>query len=466
MVRKVNMMFLARYFLISAAVVTALLTSCANESSNEDRKREDNERQFNRLKLADGYFFGYVEISDNQIVPLGLDLTTTRNPVNGDDSPALSAAMRIGLFGGVTMSSRAASFDWGSGRLSISFEKQAGIGSGSSESGASGPTSRGALELRGIMRDGDFVEAVIDGPNRGIRRVSLTKNGAKLFSDRAAYRYQVSFRETIAGTSRTTISQMELKPLIETHMAPLTSELPMLAAYDASFKFPGTAIVPQTVNDVIYDPLDGYIELRLRENSKIRVENVALTKESISLGIDLWKPASPFIGSIIEGATAIGSATFESGFPGLGLAEPAPLAELPPKYYKGIYKTPQNPQAFPAVASLEYMNSQGTNSAEYPFAYFPKFRLKVLICSGGRPYKENTYEMIALDQMAGTARLWDIRQGSNSGADIGYSTNWEEIVARFTTSSSGTIDPRDPQLKLQSQGSDGAVDCSDTKKPR
>lgn len=461
-VREVNMLRISRSIFIAIVTTATLLHGCAKESSTEDRRREENERELSRLNLASGSYFGYVKVDEEKLVPLELELTPTRNPTNGDDNPELSAAMTIGLFGGITLSSRMTSFDWGSGKLSISFDR-------ASSAGPSGMGGRGSvLELHGNLTDGEITNAAINGPNGGTRPVILAKNGPKLLTASEKYRYQISFSDSALLNDLTpqssTTAQLSLKTLVTPRVAPATSDLPYLPPLEASLRFPGLAIVPQTATDVIYDPLDGFIELQLRSDSKIRIENVYLSQSVLTSGIDKWQPESIVTGSVIHSANMIGSAKIESGFPGIGLVEPMPLADLPPRYFKGTYKSEQNPVSFPMIASIDYINSQGVNSGEYPFAYFPKLRIKILICSGGRPFREGTYDMTALNPLDGTARLLDIRTGNSSGIDLRYLNDWSEIIGRFITSSTGAIDTRNPQIRMKPLEEGGATDCSGTLK--
>jgi hypothetical protein len=435
---------------------------CAKETSAENRKREETERQFNRLEKATGSYLGYALTGDDQITPLELDLSAARNPVEGDDNPALTATLRIGLFGGVRISSRSVSYDWGSGKITASFDRSGAGASAVPTNGAAGLGSGGSrnspLELRGILRDGMIESAEIDGPNTGKTPVQLSKAGPYLFSDQRSYTYQVTFG--------TTPAQIDIKPLVSPRAAPGTSDLPFLPPLEASIRFSGSAIVPQTATDVIYEPLAGFLELQLRADAKIRVDDLFLTRSAVQTGLHGWTPPAQYAGQVIQGAAVVGDARFSANFPGLGVAPPDTLRQLPPRYFTGTYRGNQSPVEFPAIASLEYLNTQGTNSAEYPFPAFPKFRFKVLVCSGGRPLKEGTYDMSAMNPLDGTARLIDTRNTVVSVLDLRYVDDWNQLIGRFTSSSSGAIDTRDPQLRVSATSGIGNVDCSFTAEAR
>lgn len=442
----------AKIIMISVVSITV---SCARETSKEDRKREETERQFNRLDRATGSYLGFVAVDDDRIVPLELDLSTVRNPVEGDDDPALTATLRIGLFGGVRISSRSVSYDWGSGKISASFDRGAAggtVNSGLSPAMGTAGMRGSPLELRGVLRDGTIESAEIDGPNSGRTAIELSRTGPYLFSDQPSYTYRVSFG--------TTPAQLDIKPLVSPRAAPGTSDLPVLPPLEASIRFSGSAIVPQTATDVIYEPLTGLLELQLRADARIRVENIFLTRSATQTGLHGWMPPTNYEGQVIQGAAVIGDASFSSNFPGLSLTNPGNLSLLPPRYFTGTYRGSQSPVEFPAIASLEYLNTQGTNSAEYPFPAFPKFRFKVLVCSGNRPLKEGTYDMSAMNPLDSTARFIDTRNTVLSVLDLRYLNDWNQLVGRFTSSSSGAIDTRDPQLRISAASGVGSVDCS------
>lgn len=442
---------IAKFLAVSVVFVAS---NCARETSAEDRQREQSDRQFNRLDKAAGFYLGYVVVSDEQIVPLELDLSTVRNPVAGEDDPGLTATLRIGLFGGVRISSRAVSFDYGSGRISIGFDRGNGAGTvspGSNAVSGGRVTAGSALELRGTLRDGVIDSAEIDGPNTGKIPVELSKTGPYLFSDQPDYSYRVSFG--------TTSAQLDIKRLVSPRAAPGTSDLPVLPPLEASIRFSGSAIVPQTASDVVYDPLTGLLELQLRPDARVRVDRVFLTSTVTRTGLHGWMPPSKYEGQVIQGAAVVGDASFSDNFPGVGLTNPDPLQQMPPRYFLGTYRGNQSPVEFPAIASLEYLNTQGTNSAEYPFPSFPKFRFKVLVCSGNRPLKEGTYDMSAMNHLDSAARFMDTRNSVISVLDLRYTNNWNELVGRFTSSSSGAIDTRDPQLRVSAVSGIGNVDC-------
>lgn len=442
--------------LLMVATILAV-QGCARETSSEDRKREESQRQFNRLDKATGSYFGYALTGTDRITPIELDLSAARNPVEGDDNPALTAALRIGLFGGVRISSRSVSYDWGSGQITASFDRggpgTANMPANGGTAGMGGPRSS-PLELHGTLVDGRIESAEIDGPNSGKIPLELSKTGPYLFSDQQSYTWQVTFGSTPA--------HLDIKPLVNPRIAPGTSDLPFLPPLEASIRFSGSAIVPQTATDVIYEPLAGFLELQLRADAKIRVEDLFLTRSAAQTGLHGWTPSTPYAGQVIQGAAVVGEARFSANFPGLAVALPDSLRQLPPRYYTGTYRGSQSPVEFPAIASLEYLNMQGTNSAEYPFPSFPKLRFKVLVCSGGRPLKEGTYDMSAMNPIDGTARLIDTRNTVISVLDIRYIDDWNQLIGRFTSSSSGAIDTRDPQLRVTAASGIGNVDCNFT----
>ncbi len=110
------------------------LAGCAKETSEEERQREQTDRERSRLQKGVGTYYGFVSVDESKIIPLSLDLSVNSNPQDGNANPSLSAAVRMGLFGGVVLSSDQTSFDAGNGRLSINLLKKGGLPAGGAAS--------------------------------------------------------------------------------------------------------------------------------------------------------------------------------------------------------------------------------------------------------------------------------------------------------------------------------------------
>ncbi len=413
------------------------VAACAKETSKEERKREETERQYRRMQKAEGHYAGFVAIDGTRLVPLSLDLTTNRNPKDGGDNPTLSASVRIGMFGGIVVSSNAVSFDWGNGRFSVSLAKQ---------KLAPDISGTAPLEIRGVLVENAVSDGVIEGPISGSHAVSLAKDGPNLFTEQDHYNYQTQVSDVALTGDMVANSQLSLKRLALPHVSPSTSDLPSLPAFDASIRFANLGVVPQVATDVLYDPILGFVELQFGANTVLRVDNLYLNRDVLSMSLADWKPDQVYAGNIVHGAAVYGHIKIGSDFPSLGLTDAVTVPELPPKYfigtYKGLVKT------LTAMASLEYQNTRGTNSAEFPFSYFPNFTLKVLLCDGPHRFTLESYDLSAMDQIRSLARF----QNANGIFDIKFTPGWKALEGKLKKAgATGSIDAKDPQLKITAQ---------------
>ncbi len=423
-----------------------IFVSCAKETSEEERKREQTDRERDRLKKAVGSYFGYVTIDDNKIVPLSLDLSINLNPQEGTDNPTLAGALRIGMFGGVVLSSDQTSYDAGNGRISVNLSKK------SSQSGGAAAVAGNAgapLELHGFIRDGKLVDGSLEGPHSGSRKVTLTDGGQNLFSEQVSFNYSTQISDAQTVGSLTPNAQLSLKrSTIQRPSILSSSDLPQLPGLEASFRFKSLGVSPQPASDVLYEPIKGFIDMQFAQNMTIRVENIYLTNDVLNTSLTDWRPAKESAGVLIKGSAISGHVRFGSSFPGLGLESPENADGKPPQYFAGTYQPLGSPTVFRSIASLEYQFSQGTNSAEYPFPVFPKFQLRLKICSGAQVVKEGTYELSALDQVKGIGRFIDSRPGQKSLIDIQYNENWTSLSGKYSDGNTGPIDTSNPQLYL------------------
>lgn len=460
--------FRYRSILVSAlSCMNVVFFSCAKETSKEERRREESDRQFRRLQKAEGHYDGFISIDANRIVPLSLDLSANRTPANGSDNPSLTASVRIGLLGGVTLSTSIVSFDWGNGNVTISLPKQA------PEAKSDGPAKQvrastntnefslvaaappsAALEIRGSINDDGLANGVIDGPISGNHPVTLLKEGVNLFTaaDRFTYQTQISSASLLGGEV-VNKSQFDLQRLTGTHPASNSSDLPSLTSFQASIRFADLSTVPQNATDVIYDPILGLMDLQFGSTTTLRVENIFLNRNALNVALSDWHPDAPSTGRVFLGASQYGSIRIGSEFPGLGLTNPPAIGDVPPKYYAGRY-VGQDPNAPPiiAIAKLEYTKTQGTNSAEYPFASFPMMTITIQTCSGGGKLHEyREYLTTAFDQIRNTVRFGRSNHSDPEdpvSLDFAYTAGWQTIVGKFSASGAGGVDVANPQLTL------------------
>lgn len=422
-------------------VLSSLASACAKETSEEERRREQVDRERSRLQKAEGTYLGYVAIDENKIVPASVDLKVNQNPQSGDESPTLAAAVRIGMFGGVVLSSDQTSYDAGDGRISLNLSKKGG-------GGAAEVAANALFELKGYIRDGKFVDSTIGGANTGTHAMSLAKDGLNLFTEQYTYTYATQITDVPAGGALASNAQLSLKRSTSPRPGPSSSDMPQLPGLEASLRFANLGVVPQVASDVLYEPLSGYMDMRFSDNMYVHVENIYLSRDALSMALTDWKPAGEISGHVIQGSAIAGYVRLGSSFPGLGLAAPDHVKEKPPQYFVGTFKGTNSATTFRAIASLEYQQGQGTNSAEFPFAVFPKLKLKLKLCSGDQPIQSGDYALTALDQVRGVGRFVDTRATAEAILDISYLDNWNTMVGKFTSGSSDTIDTSNPQLRL------------------
>ena len=452
---------LSHSVLFTLGCVSFLVSACAKENSKEERQREEHDRQFRRLQKAEGHYEGFVEINDNQIVPIAMDLAANRTPANGSDNPSLSASVKLGLFGGVVMSSNVVSFDWGNGNVTVSLPKQAPSGGNGSDDPNKPKTIQAemmmpasgsaALELRGSINDEGLANGVIDGPVSGSHNVTLKKSGVNLFSNQDHFTYQTEITGTsVLGGQVVNNSQLYLNRQSGQHAASNSSDLPSLPAFDASIRFSNLGAVPSTASDVVYDPLLGSMDVQFGKNTILRIGDIFMDKHALSVALSDWQPAKAYNGRIVLGAADYGSVRIGQEFPGVGLTSSAtPIADLPPKTYAGTYQSKDDSPEFATIASVTYESVQGRNTDEYPFAQFPVLTLRILVCSGTQALYDYSYKVEAMDQIRNVARLRNIKpEVDKQLLDLTYSTGWQNLIGKFRANSGGTIDFAKPQLKL------------------
>lgn len=441
---------------LAASLILLLATACAKETSKEERRREEHDREFRRLQKAEGHYTGYVAIDDSRIVPLALDLAANRTPANGTDNPSLSASVKLGLFGGVVLSSNIVSFDWGNGNITVSLAKmtqdapQGGSPSGNRFQGFMLPAGNAAaLELRGSLDDNNLNGGVIDGPISGTHKVVLSKQGVNLFTEADHFTYQAQVTgASLLGGEVVNNSQLYLNRQARQHVSSTSSDLPSLPGLDASLRFDHLGAVPATARDVIYDPLLGAMDLQFGTETTLRITDIFMNRAALSMALSDWKADQPFSGSIVLGAARYGNLRVGQEFPGIGLVNAAPINDLPPRTYVGTYLGKED-VVITAIATLEYLGSQSQNTAEYPFPTFPKLRLVVQTCFGDHAFETYSYDMTALDQVRNTARLNPVSTGGGARTlDISYANAWQKIVGKFKTTTGGVIDVANPQLNL------------------
>jgi len=420
------------------ALQLGFVAGCAKEQSAEDRRREQRQREFERLRPAEGAYNGFALADNNKGVPASVMIAVKQNPKDGVDSPTLDLTLRLGFFGGVTIAAESTSYDWGNGQVAASFKRTAGS----------------PLELRGHLKDGQLTDVVVDGPNNNPSKLVVQKSGTSNFNESREYALALNESNSNKGSALLYLKRGE-----QDVAAPASSDLPILPPLEASLQFAGMSFSPQVVKKVQYDPLQGAMELRLRDASKIVFNNIFLQQDvekKILLQQDRWE----IHGDLVVGSKATRNVVASSD---AGLVEASKNASsLPPKYFKGRFIGPGPGANYKAIGFLDFLGTQGTNSEDYPFANFPQMRLRVVYCVQDVSFQKE-YSLIAVNHLDNLAQFRDPSPGTNSDVlEVMYSNNWQHLSGTQAEGNvgSGAGSRRVYQIELDAFVSNEAPTCA------
>ncbi len=455
---------------ISLLILSFFFMSCAKEVSAEDKKREEDRRQIARLSKAVGEYEGFAETEEGQAIPAYLNLTIQNNPSNAGDAPSLQASLTLGLFGGLSMSSKATSYDRGASKMTAAFGLLANpTGGDPSGSGAKGKT----LELYSIVRDEGLTDAYLKGSSGKTYPVTLKKCDGKCSQDSSSDA-KFSYELSITTDQATTLTVLDLSRETGEVKAPENSDMPALPVLSATIKFPGTAQVPQMAKDVLYDPLDGSFELTftssegVKEPLRFLFKNVFYPRNPSDISFSfLWDGA-------MEGAIEFNSAPF-----GRLVASPIALPlkqemapqDLPPRYFSGRYQATRDSYEFPAIAYLDYQGTEGKNTGEFPFQSFPNLKLRVVLCVDGELFAEKLLALSSFDHLDALGRFTDTEKDSDSLLQTTVQNNgkksWNQLSGIFINKTTGSetqpVGGETPaQIELTATEGDQTPNCYST----
>jgi len=400
--------------------LTVLVSGCAKEQSQEQRLREETERKYARLSKAAGVYLGYLERRTENLVPVELTVTVQNNPIDGQDEPLLQGSLRIGLLGGVKIASSASSFDWGNGRLSFKFERKSG------DNGHAG-----AIEVRALFTDGVLKNAVLDAPRQGSFPLTIARGATSLFSAQSDmnYGWKTPGAEKIAGFDDDAVLSLSLRN--ESFAAPANLDLPYLPGLDGTVRFSALAKSPEVAREVIYDPLDGTLELYFTESSRLRFD-----------GLFLRTPESVLVPEELRGFAALSSVQVASvAAKRLSPGEPLKITALPPRGFRGIYKGQGIP--YRSEVYFDYLGTQGNNSLEFPFPYFPRMRLEHVICVNKVADTRQMLNLVSIDHLNGIAAFQFFGSTNHKDLELHYTPGWQSLDGYFMAGQGvGTARPR------------------------
>lgn len=111
--------------------------------------------------------------------------------------------------------------------------------------------------------------------------------------------------------------------------------------------------------------------------------------------------------------------------------------------FAGIYRIPNGSLQFKAIGYIVYMNTEGTNTPEYPFSSFPKLEMTLTLCSGSERWSVQKYMLTGVDHLNYATFFSGEASGSATATNqkdmkLWYTSNWDSIEGLV-------IDPETPQ---------------------
>lgn len=411
-----------RYLVIGVLFVLA----CAPEQSDEVRRREDSVREYDRLNKAAGSYVGVLKKNNGATVPASVEIVVIKNPTDAGEKPILSVTLRVGLLGGVTITSTSASYDWGTAQVSAAFARKGGA---FLTAAAGRANTSGVLELRGKIDDGRWADGRLVGPHFGDATLLLDRKGKDQFENFSEKRYRIVWETNQESESLATSLVVKRRNVAEE--SPSTSDLPYLPGLDASVVFEPFAKTPQSARKSYYDPLAGTFDLQFTDTSWIRLDGLALPTGN--------EAETTMRGWLTMGGNPVAGIRLEP------VNDPKPIKTVPPLTYLGTYQGSSEAVAYKAIAYVDAQGSTGSNQPDLPFPTFPQMKLEVSVCNGDEIYKTNQFRLDILDYLNRKAlfRRMDV---DLSPLEIYFEKGWTFLDGTYLNSQ-GTTER--PKLKLR-----------------
>lgn len=434
-----------------------LVSSCAKETSKEAKEREKLDRQIARLEKGAGYYEGYIESENGKNIPASLNLTIQRNPSAAGDAPSFQAVLKLGFFGSTTLTSQASTFDSGSGKFAAVF----------------GETGANRMEVRGFLQEQNFADGVVAGQSGKIRALVLQKTSEqdatlRENSEKTQYPYILTIKGSGQNVNEASAA-LDLSRISGETKAPDNSDMPSLPAFTASVRFPGTSKITHNAESVLYDPLDGTLELTFKAPSS---NNNAGPKDPLRFIFkDIFFPQGNktsldfYWQSIINGTAELGSSTLTSI-----TAEPTnnndsiAAPEIPPSLYIGSYQASADSVKFSAIGYLDYLGKESQNTAEYAFSAFPSLKMKLVICYDGGFFAQKIMTLNSYDYLTSYGRFTDGGKTTEQFLETVMIDKWNTLYGNFLdaeTAKNKKISNLDThQLMLQKFEGADSINCS------
>jgi hypothetical protein len=353
-------------------------------------------------------------------IPISVAFVPRRNPSGGSEDPALQVLLRIGYFGGVSIASEPAFFDWGTGKIVAIFKKSGGAN----------------LEFRTTLKDNLLDDATLTGPNLGTLPLRLETASPSPFSEAQEFKLQTTLRPTEGeGAGRAIPGIISVKRLSDDQPSPANMDIPLIPSLEVSLRLDGTAQTPQASRRVIYDPLTGQLDVQFTDSTRMTIRNVT--------GATAADGSSSMRGEVALASRVVANLDVQLG------GSDAELGKLPPSIYVGTYKGSNDGSTFRTVAYFDYLNAAGTNSPEFVFLSFPKLRFNINICSGSDVIAAKTLDLVGYDFLAQIAQLRSIAPNDATQLELHFAEDFSNVSGIFQVSDGGSGSrPGIPQLKL------------------
>ncbi len=399
---------------IKISLIAGLLASasCAREQSAEDRAREIRERDIQRLSRGAGSFQGVVNTASGGTVPFALAVNISRNPQDDGDSPELQVRMRIGLFGGVDLTSDAVSYDYGRGHLTAKFTPAAGDAGLGKSLEFQGKVAELGIENGQILASSGQVYKVVAGTAPGLQ---LTEPGLE-----AIYGLTLSPNDTRMPVE----AVLSLTRRTGDIAARVSSDMLRLPQMDGALRFAGTSRLPHETSTVEYDVLMDSLEVSFPGSSDLRMVfpglsartgDAQLTFASIPALVGTYTIASKEAGKV-----AVSSSPTK-------LIDKVRKTPLPPPYFMGYYENSVGDR-LKTVGHAVYLGSVGSAVSAMPFERFLRMRLEITICLGSRAYMSKKLLVDSVDYLAGKATF--VREvAGRERVYVDYGDSWNQLDA-------------------------------------
>lgn len=380
-----------------------------------------------------------------------MSVTVRRNPNDNKEKPTLEGTLRIGFFGGVTVASTSAFFDWGAKSLVLSFGKASGSSPTTPGTpGGSTPPSTGpaTLELRTTISNGNMVDPIFVGANSGTHPLTLSKTGVSLFTGMAEDDYLLYSVDSKGKVATQYSAVLSLKQQNVPQMAPTTSDLPYFPGLYGSVTFESMGVQPQIPRIVLYDPIKGTLDMQFTDSSWMAMKGFF-----VASGVAAKDPGE-FGGIVTVGGMKTNVLRARK-------VEQAPdVGRLPPRTFVGTYTPASTSLTYKSVAFLDYNGGAGTNSSEFPFLKFPNLKLQVLVCDGTDTLAETTLLAASMDYLGNVAVFRTETDPLYNPLELHWERGWQNLSGTFLKSTQ-TPGSEKPKVKWVSRPSDTFKGCQE-----